>query len=211
MVEIELKSKELKEFVYLKLNKDRRLPIYDEDVERIKDVTLNALDFLDEPTDATIFDLIFFKNLKSCTIVNMDISENEIDVLNKQYNIKFIQFTNCVFPGNKKVTLDVEELVLDKCNNLSMNNFSEMNKLEELKIINCENIDLKGVEALESVKKLYLQNIIVDNINTVTNLKNLEYVNLNGSEINNIPDEIKNNPKIKVVHEERNFMYDVEE
>ena len=60
MVEIELKSKELKEFVYLKLNKDRRLPIYDEDVERIKDVTLNALDFLDEPTDATIFDLIFF-------------------------------------------------------------------------------------------------------------------------------------------------------
>lgn len=211
MVEIELKSKELKEFVYLKLNKDRRLPIYDEDVERIKDVTLNALDFLDEPTDATIFDLIFFKNLKSCTIVNMDISENEIDVLNKQYNIKFIQFTNCVFPGNKKVTLDVEELVLDKCNNLSMNNFSEMNKLEELKIINCENIDLKGVEALESVKKLYLQNIIVDNINTVANLKNLEYVNLNGSEINNIPDEIKNNPKIKVVHEERNFMYDVEE
>ena len=211
MVEIELKSKELKEFVYLKLNKDRRLPIYDEDVERIKDVTLNALDFLDEPTDATIFDLIFFKNLKICTIVNMDISENEIDVLNKQYNIKFIQFTNCVFPGNKKVTLDVEELVLDKCNNLSMNNFSEMNKLEELKIINCENIDLKGVEALESVKKLYLQNIIVDNINTVANLKNLEYVNLNGSEINNIPDEIKNNPKIKVVHEERNFMYDVEE
>ena len=141
----------------------------------------------------------------------MDISENEIDVLNKQYNIKFIQFTNCVFPGNKKVTLDVEELVLDKCNNLSMNNFSEMNKLEELKIINCENIDLKGVEALESVKKLYLQNIIVDNINIVANLKNLEYVNLNGSEINNIPDEIKNNPKIKVVHEERNFMYDVEE
>ncbi len=211
MVEIELKSKELKEFVYLKLNKDRRLPIYDEDVERIKDVTLNALDFLDEPTDATIFDLIFFKNLKSCTIVNMDISENEIDVLNKQYNIKFIQFTNCVFPGNKKVTLDVEELVLDKCNNLSMNNFSEMNKLEELKIINCENIDLKGVEALESVKKLYLQNIIVDNINIIANLKNLEYVNLNGSEINNIPDEIKNNPKIKVVHEERNFMYDVEE
>ena len=211
MVEIELKSKELKEFVYLKLNKDRRLPIYDEDVERIKDVTLNALDFLDEPTDATIFDLIFFKNLKSCTIVNMDISENEIDVLNKQYNIKFIQFTNCVFPGNKKVTLDVEELVLDKCNNLSMNNFSEMNNLDELKIINCENIDLEGIEALESVKKLYLQNIIVDNINTVANLKNLEYVNLNGSEINNIPDEIKNNPKIKVVHEERNFMYDVEE
>ena len=97
MVEIELKSKELTEHIYLTLNKDRSTPIYDVDIDKIEDVTLDALDFLDEPTDTTIFDLVFFNNLKTCMIANMNISEKEIEVLNKlivlnQFNLQIVFF-----------------------------------------------------------------------------------------------------------------------
>ena len=105
MVEIELKSKELTEYIYLTLNKDRSTPLYDDDIDKIKDITLDALDFLDEPTDTTIYDLVFFNNLKTCMIANMNISANEMDVLNKLDSIESIQFTNCVFPKGKKINM----------------------------------------------------------------------------------------------------------
>ena len=82
MLEIELKSNELKEYVYLELDKNPKEPIYDEDLNKITSLYLDRLDLIEEPTDITIYDLVFFKNLKECTISNMDISNQELEVLN---------------------------------------------------------------------------------------------------------------------------------
>ena len=95
MFEIELKSKELTEYVYITVDKDRAEPLYDSDLEQVEDVTLDAFDFIGEPTDETIYDLVFFKNLKNCMIVNMTISAGEIGFLISwkilsQYNLLIV-------------------------------------------------------------------------------------------------------------------------
>lgn len=207
MVEIELKSNELKEYVYLKLDKDRNLPIYDSDIEKFKEITLNGFDLLDEPTDVTIFDLVFFNNLELCTFINMNISEKEIDVLNNMKNVEFIQFSNCIFPKDKKVKLEkLKHLVFDNCLRVEIPKFNESKELNSLKIVNCDNIILEGLELCDNIKDLYLQNLELPNIDIVGKMKNLEYLNLNGTKVKKT---ININKNIILEHEELNYIFDV--
>lgn len=41
MLEVELKSRELKEYLYLELDKNRSEPIYDEDLNKITELDLD--------------------------------------------------------------------------------------------------------------------------------------------------------------------------
>ena len=209
MVEIELKSKELTEYIYLTLNKDRSTPIYDDDIDKIKDVTLDALDFLDEPTDATIYDLVFFNNLKTCMIANMNISAGEIDILNKLESIESIQFTNCVFPKGKKINMHASYVIVDGCAEFDASIFSDMKSITRLRVVNCEHVNLNGLEGLSDITELYLQNLELDNIDNISSLDKLEYINLNGTKVKKLTDVLKN-PMIRVDHEENNYIYDVE-
>lgn len=210
MVEIELKSKELTEYVYLTLNKDRSTPIYDNDLDRITDITLDALDFLGEPTDTTIFDLIFFNGLKSCILANMNISEKEVDVLNKLNSIESIQFKNCIFPRGKKINMQASYVIVDGCIEFDASIFSDMKSITKLRVVNCEHVKLDGIESLSEMTELYLQNLEIDNIDNVSGLDKLEYINLNGTKVKKLTDILKNT-KIKVDHEEKNYIFDVEE
>lgn len=209
MVEIELKSNELKEDVYLNLNKNRNTPIYDEDLDKIKHLKLNALDFLDEPTDVTLFDLVFFKNLKSCCIINKEISSKELEVLNSMQCIDTLQLTNCLLPKDGKLKLNLEYLILDKCANVNISSYNNMSSLKRLRIVNCPIVNINGISRLENLTDLYLQNLNIDNIDEVGNLKKLEYLNLNGTNISTL--NLEKNSKLKIVHEEMNFLYDEEE
>ena len=210
MVEVELKSKELTEYVYLTLNKDRSTPLYDDDLEHIKDVTLNAIDFLDEPTDATIYDLIFFKNLKSCMIVNMTISENEIDLLNKMKSIESIQFTKCNLPKGKKLNMNASYVIIDECKDFEVDTLSDMSSINRLRIVDCENINLSGIEKMSSIVDLYMQSLNINDINFVTSLSSLEYLNLNGTKVKEST-KVLDGLNIKVEHKDKNYIYDVED
>ena len=209
MIEIELTSNELREDVYLKLNKDRNAPIYDEDLDTIKSINLNGLDFLDEPTDVSIFDLVFFKKLESCAIINKEILDKELEVLNEVTSLRSLQITNCILPKNKQLKLNLEYITIDKCSDVDIHMFNDIKSLQQLRIVNCNNVILDGISNLENLTDLYLQNLNMDNINEITRLKKLEYLNLNGTKVNGSTD-FKHNKKLKVVHEEANFLYDEE-
>ena len=82
--------------------------------------------------------------------------------------------------------------------------------LSKLRVVNCEHVKLDGIESLSEMTELYLQNLEIDNIDNVSGLDKLEYINLNGTRVKKLTDILKN-PKIKVDHEEKNYIFDVEE
>lgn len=209
MLEIELKSKELKEYIYLELNKNKAEPIYDEDVAKITDLQLNTLDLIGEPTDVTIFDLIFFKNLKVCTLINMNISDKEIDILNKLDKLQFLQLDNCTFSNNKKLQLNLSDLVITNCENVKISIYEDMKSLESLHIVNCEDVDITGISKLNNLSKLFFQNLKLDEIDEVQEIKSLKYLNLNGSEIKNL-EKISNITGLEIEHNDINALYDEE-
>ena len=102
------------------------------------------------------------------------------------------------------------EVILDKCIEANISLFDEMNTITKLKIVNCDKVNLKGLENLSNVTEIYLQNLILKDIDEVSKLKKLEYINLNGTKVENLTD-IVNNPKISVDYEELNYIYDGED
>lgn len=209
MLEIELKSRELKEYIYLELNKNKAEPIYDNDLEEITELQLNSLDFIGEPTDETIYDLVFFTNLKVCNLVNMNISDQELDILNRLKKLQFLQLDNCTFSNNKKLQLNLSDLVITDCSNVKLSIYSDINTLENLRIVNCENVDIKGISKLSNLSKLFLQNLTLQEINEIQEIKSLEYLNLNGSDIKEL-DKISRLPGLEIEHNDINALYDEE-
>ena len=205
MIEIELKSNELKEYVYLKLNKDRNMPLYDNDLEKIDYVPLNGLDFLSEPTDVTLYDLVFFSNLKKCIIMNKEISVKELQILEKCKNLKTLQLTHCTLPKDAVIKLGVESLIVDGCRGVEVTNFDNIDSVKKLRIVNCEIADVKGISKFNNITDLYLQNLLLNEIDEVNELKNLQYLNLNGTTVKK---KYKFDNKFKIVHEDINCIYD---
>lgn len=205
MVEIELKSNELKEYLYLKLNKNRNTPLYDNDINAVEYLTMNGLDFLDEPTDITLFDLVFFNNLRECSILNKEISSKELDILKNLKKLNYLQLSNCKLPEN--IDLGVEQLIIDGCSGFSFENYKQKEKIKELRIINCEDIDMKGAAQLKNLTKLYLQNLNLKDIDEVKEIDHLQYLNLNGTKVEKLCSFDKNS-KLRIDHESKNYLYD---
>ena len=209
MFEIELKSKKLKEYVYLVLNKSKDEPLYDIELDKITSLHLDKLDLTGESTDITIYDLVFFKKIKECTITNMTISDQELSVLNKLSSLKTLQLNNCSFSGKAKLELNLKKLIINKCKNVDMSLYEDMKTLKRLQIVNCNDINLKGISNLSNLLELLLQNISMDNIDEIQSLKLLKYLNLNGSKIKNL-DKINEIPDLHIEHEWKNAIYDEE-
>lgn len=207
MLEIELKSNELKEYVCLELDKNPKEPIYDEDLNKITSLSLDRLDLIEEPTDITIYDLVFFKNLKECTISNMDISNQELEVLNTLSKLESLQLNNCKFSNEKKVRLNLKNLIINKCDDVKISVYDDIKTLKRLQIVNCKNINLKGISKMSNLSEVLLQNISMDDIDEIQGLKLLRKLNLNGSTIKNL-DKINKMPNLYIEHEEKNMLYD---
>lgn len=208
MIEVELKSRELKEYVYLELEKNKKDPLYNEDLDRIEDLTLNGLDFLDEPTDITLFDLVFFNNLKDCTIIDKTISAQELEVLSSVKSIETIQFVRCELPKDAYLTSNINYLIIEKCSGVSMETFSKLKLLEKVRAINCKNFSLSGISKCENVTRVYLQNLNLNDIKELKELKKLHKINLNGTKVKRM---CKFNRGIEVIHEDENFILDEED
>lgn len=209
MLEVELKSKDLKKYVCIKLGKNKNDSIYDEELNKITDIHIDGLDFFNEQTDMTIYDLIFFKNLKMCYLSDMKISKNEVNILNNINGLNSLQLNNCVIEEDIHIVLPIELLVIEECSNVKISTYTKMNELEKLCIINCNNVDIKGISKLTNLKKIFLQNLEFDNIDEILNLKNLKNLNLNGSKIKSL-EKIYKNTELEIEHQDNNFLYDSE-
>ena len=100
-------------------------------------------------------------------------------------------------------------VIVDGCVEFDASIFSDMKSITRLRVVNCEHVKLAGLESLSELTELYLQNMELDNIDNISGLDKLEYVNLNGTKVKKLSDLLKN-PKIKVDHEEKNYIFDVE-
>ena len=183
MLEIELKSHELKDFLYIKLGKCENEPLYDVDLDEITELDLNCVDLLGEKSDATIEDIVFFKNLKSLYLSNFILDDQGIKLLNLKKSLEFIQINGCVFQNNIPVSLNTKHIAIVDSDNVDISKFEESGFLEKIHIVDCTNVNYNGIQKFKNLKKIYLQNMVINNLEEIIKVKSLVYLNLNGSEI----------------------------
>ena len=210
MLEVELKSQELKEYLYAELGKDRSEPIYDADLARITELDLDKIDLLDEQTDISMEDIVFFNNLKRCYLGNFILNDRNINLLNSKKSLEFLQINNCVFTNHHDLELGVQDLVIVDSQNVQLSKLNDFGKMNKLRIVNCVNTDIDGISKFKNLKKIYLQNLNLNSVNEISKLPDITYVNLNGSKLQD-DSFVKNNTDVIIEHEDINAIYDSED
>lgn len=210
MLEIELKSKDLKEYICLDLKKDKSEPIYDEDLNKITELDLDRYDLVDDLTDVTLEDIVFFNNLKRCYLSNFVFDDKNVSLLSRQKNLEFLQINDCAFKNSKELSLGVKHLVIVDSENVNLSKYNDLNSLEKLHIVNCVNTNINGISKFKNLSKVYLQNLCLEDLNEMKSMNNLTYINLNGSKIKDSSFE-KSNTDFIIEHEELNAIYESEE
>lgn len=209
MLEIELKSHDLKEFLYLKLGKNKEEALFDEDLNGIDELDLNKLDIIGEETDVTIEDIVFFNNLKNLYLSNFVLDDKCVSLINSRANLEFLQINNCIFQNNENLKVNAKHIAIIDSENIKLSKIEDTDNLEKLHIVNCACVDLTGISQLTNLKKVYLQNMDLNDLSEVVKIKGLVYLNLNGSQVEDGSFN-ENNYDFVIEHEEVNALYDSE-
>ena len=198
MFDVELKSNKLKQYVLAILGKKPEEQLTDKDLKEISTLKLNK----DVIKDLSMGDLIFFSNLKSLSMIGVNIGDHEIDMVNKLHNIKCLSISNSTIKldQSKCLNINIEHLIFSNCTGLDIKQFNENKKITNLSVINCKDANLKGISELKNLKEANLgqnEDLTDEDIQELWSIDNLEKVNLDGDK--NISD-VKHE-RINISHE----------
>ena len=177
--------------------------ISEEDLVKIKRLSLNKKGYLGEEKDYYIVDLVKFINLEAITLSGFSFSENEIIILNSLPKIKFIHFDFCNFNSNHvQLSSNVESIVINCCKNLNLIDF-DFSNIKSLKFVSSKNekkiVNMEDFKVNGNLKELSINNCRINNIEKVLQTApNVANLNIDGSEI--LAEKELNSLKIKISH-----------
>ncbi len=99
MEKIEIKSKELRNRICAapEVNKWDFEEVTPEDLDSVKRLFLPGMRFNGEPTDVSLFELAWVKNLEELTLDSFEINDNINSILGMLPALKVLKFTKCDF------------------------------------------------------------------------------------------------------------------
>ena len=154
---------------------------------KIEELVINSLDYSLEVAPFYAAELSYFKNLKDCTFINFEITDEIIDNLNKT-SLNELSLDNCRCIVNKNINLKrlqiemsnvnlknikTQELIIVECGTIDINDIIN-NELKELKIFNCDILNSELLSNLEDCK-IEIMGCTLDN----ESVKKLEKINYN--------------------------------
>lgn len=149
-----------------------------EELNKVKEISLNAIGNNGIKNDYDFRDFEKLKNLKFVSLQNFVIKNYQTNEINRCLKIEGLQFSNCIFKSKSRLQGNIEKISFDNCKRLS---FKYVSILKKLKIINFSNImfiNLKRIGKLKNLEKIYFENDIILNFKKLAELKNLLYIRL---------------------------------
>lgn len=203
--EIVLKSEQLKKDIYAMLKKDYDEELYKYELKAIKKITLRKYNFLEQENTYYFQEIELFENLESISFSQFNISKEIIECVNKCKSLKSITFNHCKFDVEDEINLDIESLYLTYSDINNMVNFKDCDKIKNIEIIECGEIDVKEAQVLSGIKKIEIYNSKIVNAMDLVSVEGLEVLKLDGSILD---EEIENSLKdnIQYSHKEKFYL-----
>ena len=156
-----------------------------DDITNLKMLVIDCSN--DETFDYSI--IKYFKNLDTLSIFNSNISEEDINLIEKNTSLATIKIVKSSFDNEKSLEKlsFIKSLELSNCVIKNYEFLNKMNMLEVLKVQNPSDetvIDLSNIENCFNLKQLVLNYCILDNVDKLGLLTNCELLSLLGTEIN---------------------------
>ena len=208
---INIENENLANYIMFKLDKIEN-GFTEEELNQITEV---VIDYNDEIESSFVFleELIKLKNLKSITLRNGYIYNDNYNIFLTLDGLTDFVFDNCEFENADLIaTLKLESLSLINC---KINDYTFINVIENLKELTIINGEI-GIEKinklneliylqvsysnlisdddlnLKELKELYIDNTNIDNFNFLNSLSNLKRISIDENQYNNNKDMFDN-------------------
>ena len=201
-----INSKDIKKYIYLKLGKKETEEITEEDLNKITFLNLKCKNFKDEINEYDFNDLKYFKNLTELTLNGFEITDDIILNINSIENLEILVINHSSFVTNKEVLNNIKTLVLTYTKINDMKNLKMYESLENIKIISCENVDINRLIHFNKLKEISIHNSNILNTAELKSFDMLEILNIDGSKIDCDNLESILNGDIEFSHEEEFYL-----
>ena len=176
-------NEELKFKIYNILNLEQESEITEEDLEEVKNISLNSKDLELKEKIFSKKDFEALKHVETLTLNSFNITNDIIEGLNKILNLKFLILNHCKFTDNTAIENNLEKLIINYPHQLNINIFSNVTNIEMIKLINVNQIDIEELLRFTSLKKLSIYNSKILSFEKLENINKLQELNLDGSNI----------------------------
>ena len=170
--------------------------IKEEDIDQIKNLTINLInEEIEKEKNIILDELKFFNNLENCSIVGTTITKQDIEALSVIPSLKYLSFDFCIFENS--LIGNYEALYLNLCSGINIKNIL-VESLHTLYIVEAKEVlNLNEISKYSNLKELVLLNCELLNYEKILKLESLKTINLSGSNINeNFINLLKENTKV---------------
>lgn len=185
----------LRKYIKQKCNKYDEQDLSQSDIEKIKDISINRINFSNQVLNIDLSELEKFPNLEILSLQNFEINEIIVKHLQKCKNLKILHLEMCNFKHINIFKIEnLKKLIIKYC---KVENWEIIYFPESVVIEAKEKIDLKDFNNIDKIINLSLNNLTIYNFTRILDFENLKYLNIDGSstDLNNIQSIIKNNIK----------------
>lgn len=136
--------------------------IQEEDIEKIKDITINAKDNIGNFISNNLKDLTYFKNLEYCTIKDYEITNESFEVIYQIRTIESLEFVSCAFINKSEIKLKLKQLRFSFCNGFDVGEIFEESQIENIIFNNCDDLILNNLNKIIGLETIELNEIKLD-------------------------------------------------
>lgn len=178
---VEVNNKIIKSKIYSNLKKQFSEQLTDEELKKIKSMTLNSKDSNQNRISYNEYDYKCLENLETITLNGFIIDDEMITKLNYLKNLKTIIFNHCIFENKKTMKNEIEHLLITYSKTEKLNLFKTVKNIKTLELIEVGEIDLNDITNMENIIELSIYNSKIRNSIMINNFKNLKKLKLDGS------------------------------
>lgn len=182
---IKVKNKELEILIQVMLKKDIK-KIELADLDRLEDITLNALDVQGNIISYELTDLKLFRNLKRCMIRNYKLTQENLSELNnigKSNNISELIIHNCEFEKGINLEIKTQTIKFIACKDINIENLISKSEIDNVYILHCINYNIGKINNINiylcdvNVTGTTCEQLLKGNVKNIV-LNNCDYVDV---------------------------------
>jgi len=197
-----IENEELKFKIYNTLNKDYEEEIEEEELKKVKSLSINknnqdSEDFVYEEKDFQ-----FFKYVECLTLNSFEITDKFVRQIGLMKNLHSLTLNYCKFLTKTEINNSLKRLIITYSDNFDLTLFSNILSLEMLQLIEAK-IDISTLKKCEKLQDIYLYECEIKNFEMLVKLENLREVCLDGSNILDNVYEILKKKNMKIHYKER--------
>ena len=174
-MKINFLSNDFENYLLKKLNVSE---ITEEELNTVKEVSLNAIDTNGIKNNYDFRDFEKLKNLQFISLQNFVINNYQTNEMNRCPKLEGIQFSNCVMKSKSRLQGNIHIITFDNCKRLRFKYISLLKKLKVVKFSNIKFMNLKNISILKNLEKIYFENGRILHFKNLSHLNNLFYIRL---------------------------------